>query len=199
MIKVLLFDADDVLINGNKFADTLHKDYGVDREKTSLFFKGKFVDCLVGKADLKKEIEPYLNQWNWHKSVEEFFHYWFTSEHTINEPLIEYIKKLQAGSIECFIATNQEKNRTGYILNEMGFGDVFDGCFSSADVGFVKPQEDFYLAILHKLTRVLPEEILFWDDRMDNVEMARKVGMNAEVFSNFEEFEKKMKKYQLAS
>ena len=65
MIKALLFDADGVLVNGEMFSNHLLRDHGLDSEVTAPFFKGPFTDCVIGKADLKAVIAPYLQQWGW--------------------------------------------------------------------------------------------------------------------------------------
>ncbi len=60
MIKTILFDADGVLINGGQFSSHLEKDYGITREITAPFFTGPFIECLIGNADLKEVIPPYI-------------------------------------------------------------------------------------------------------------------------------------------
>src|SRR5581483_7257701 len=132
MIRVLLFDVDGVLANGEQFSKRLARDYGVTAEMTASFFNGSFLECLVGNADLKQELISHLKQWGWHGSVDEFLHYWFISEHVIDEPLVNRVQQLRQKGIRCYLATNQEQYRTAYILHEMGFADAFDGIFSSA-------------------------------------------------------------------
>ncbi len=188
MIKIILFDADGVLINGKKFADVLEVDYGLTREHTRGFFGGKFLDCLVGKADLKKELELHLIEWNIDKTVEEFMDYWFKTEHKINEQLVEYIQQLRKSGIKCYVATNNEKHRVNYMLDTMGFRNTFDGVFSSADLGAKKPDEKFYGAILKRFNEVNLTTVMLWDDEPENVEAAKKAGMNGEIYSTFEEF-----------
>lgn len=51
MIKVVLFDADGVIVNGEIFSNVLKQDYGLTKEDTLGFFKGKFLECLIGKAE----------------------------------------------------------------------------------------------------------------------------------------------------
>lgn len=194
MIKAILFDADGVLVTGKKFADHLLDDLHLTSEKTAPFFKGPFKECLIGKADLKEAIAPYLPQWGWDKSVEEFLIYWFGSEHHINEPLMTCIRSLREKGIKCYVATNQEKYRVLYIQDYMKLKPEFDGFFASNEIGVCKPDEAFYHHILNRL-RIKPEEILFWDDTQGNVDAAKRLGMNAEFYSGFEDFKLKMKDY----
>lgn len=54
MILSLIFDADGVVVNSERFSEILARDYDVDKVKEKEFFTSHFQDCLVGKADLKK-------------------------------------------------------------------------------------------------------------------------------------------------
>lgn len=89
----------------------------------------------------------------------------------------------------------QEFYRTNYIINEMGFKNIFERVFSSAHIGYKKPQKEFFEHIMQKLATVQKENILFWDDTLGHVNAARKFGWHAELYVSFEDFKKKMGKY----
>lgn len=59
--------------------------------------------------------------------------------------------------------------------------DFFDGVFVSSDVHMIKPDVKIYKAFLEKYG-LIADECLFIDDRKDNVEGARKTGINAFCF-----------------
>lgn len=61
--------------------------------------------------------------------------------------------------------------------------DFFDGIVVSADIHMIKPDPRIYHYFLEKY-KLHAEECLFIDDRIDNVEGARSVGMKAVVFHN---------------
>lgn len=196
MIKAILFDADGVVINTTeRFSSYLEREYGITTKTTAPFFQGVFQDCIVGKADLKEEVSKYLPKWGWKKSVDEFLQYWFESEHKIHEPMVKEIHKIRKQGIKCYLATNQEKYRTTYILENMGFESLFDGTFSSAEVGHKKDRDEYYQHILSQLAGVTPEEILLWDDSMENIDKAKQLKINAEFYTSFEDFQEKMESY----
>ena len=60
--------------------------------------------------------------------------------------------------------------------------DVFDEMIISAEVGLIKPDPRIFLLALEKLG-ALPEESVFLDDVLVNVEAARSVGMSAIQFT----------------
>jgi len=193
--KVALFDVDGVLVNGEPFSTHLARDYGISTEKTAPFFRGRFLECLVGRADLKEELITYVPLWGWQGSADGFVDYWFRCEHNINEPLVHAVQQLRQQGIRCYMATNQEKYRTAYILEQMGLGEKFDGIFSSAYIGYMKHETAFFEHILQELNGIEAETIIFWDDSSGNIATAKKMGLRAELYHDFADFEEKMKRY----
>lgn len=195
MTKVLIMDADGVLINkGEVFSVILAREYKVNPEKLREFFTGKFQDCLVGKADLKESVAPYLPDFGWPGTVDEFLDYWFKAEHYLNEELIEYIKRLRQQGTTVVLATNQEKYRTQYMLEHMGFADVFENVYSSAHLGLKKPAVEFFSKVVDDLG-CQKDEVLFWDDDQQNIDGAKEYGINAEFYTDYDSFLGKMEQY----
>lgn len=191
MIKALLLDTDGVLVNAEMFSKQLAKDYNIEPHTLLPFFKNEFQNCLVGKADLKKEVEPFLKTWGWTGSVDELLSYWFQAEHKLDEPLVAYVQILRKQGTPCYVATNQEKYRTEYLLSKMGFRDSFDDVFSSAHIGHKKPQKEFYLHIVNKLD-LNPSEILYFDDDESNIQGAKDLGINAYMYNGIEDLKQKV-------
>lgn len=56
----------------------------------------------------------------------------------------------------------------------MEFTKNFDSVFCSCELGYKKPQREFYEKILHILD-VAADEILYFDDATENIESAKKL------------------------
>jgi putative hydrolase of the HAD superfamily len=193
-IKAIILDADGVVIFSWRAAQLFEREYGITREMTSGFFGGVFRDCLVGQADLKQVLPPYLAQWRWRASVDDFIRVWFEAENAPDERVVDVVCALRESGLACYLASNQEKYRAEYIRTQMGFAGIFDRLFFSCELGCKKPDCAYYERIMGTLGLVGPD-ILFWDDSPSAVEGARACGWNAEAYTEFEGFEIKLAAY----
>ena len=57
-----------------------------------------------------------------------------------------------------------------------------DKCFLSYEMGLIKPDPEIYKLVIQKL-KAQPQEILFIDDKPQNIEAAQELGINGIVFN----------------
>ncbi len=192
-IKAVVFDADGVLVFPDRFAEHLTREHQITQEATQAFFQGKFHDCLLGSADLTELLPPYLKEWGWQGSVEEFMQLWFSVEDAVDVRVLDTVKALREAGFICCLASNQEPHRAEYMKEVMGFSAFFDHLFFSGVLGMKKPEARFYEAIETALG--LPgEQIAFWDDSPAHVETAKQRGWSAERYTDYEEFQRQAAK-----
>jgi epoxide hydrolase-like predicted phosphatase len=81
------------------------------------------------------------------------------------------------------ILSNASSNAREMFSEVMNVDQLVDMMIISAEEGLIKPDERIYRLALDRLG-VWPEEVVFLDDRLVNVEAARRVGMYAIQFHN---------------
>ncbi|MCQ2590645.1 MAG: HAD-IA family hydrolase [Treponema sp.] len=110
----------------------------------------------------------------------------------LNEKTVKLINKLKKKNrVVC--GTNTLES---HWENHMERGDyaLFHKTYPSNKMGVIKPDPEFFRVIL-KAEGCEPENAFFTDDRMENVEAARSVGINAVQFTSAEELTALWKKY----
>lgn len=192
MIKAILFDTDGVLALPEKsFSRHYAESKGLDYSPFMDFFKNKFGDTKLGKADLKSLILNSNDVWRLEDSVDELLVQWFDYENVVNEPLLELIQNIRKSGMLCFIATSQERNRADYIRDVM-FKDKLDGFIFSCDLGLDKSNPEFFRETL-RLLGMTPDEVAFIDDSQENVDSAKSVGIDAFLYTNVDRVKEDLK------
>lgn len=186
--KVILLDMDGLVIKRDKvFSIRISEKLNISINEVLPFFKNEFQLCLVGKADLKKELKKYVTKWGWSLSIDELLKFWFEGEQEVNEQLLIKVSELRKNGLKIYLATNNEKYRVDYLWNTIGLKSYFDGIFSSAEIGLKKPDPEFYIKVL-SLLKTTPDSVIFMDDDEENVSSAKEVGMEARLYSGISDF-----------
>lgn len=89
---------------------------------------------------------------------------------------LEELKEFKAKhpDIKLVVATNHISFVEEYILNT--FKDVFDKIYISANINEIKPNKEFYTSLVQDLD-ISPNEMLFLDDSIKNIEGATECNM----------------------
>jgi len=116
-------------------------------------------------------------------SPKEFEDFMYAQSQAMPESL-EFLRRI-ARSQGYLIATinNEAAEINAYRIEQFALRDIFAAFFSSCYVGIRKPDAKSYEMALKVLQRSADESI-FVDDRAENIEGARKVGLNTIQFKN---------------
>ncbi|MGV8026260.1 MAG: HAD-IA family hydrolase [Anaerolineaceae bacterium] len=109
----------------------------------------------------------------------------FEEAFELNQPMLEYIKKLSK-SVKTGLSSNYSNRLRSMLEDDLHIAHLFHTIIISSEVGMVKPDEQIYHIALSRLN-VLPQEAIFVDDRIENIEGAARVGMHALHFQNNEQ------------
>jgi HAD superfamily hydrolase (TIGR01509 family) len=175
----VLFDADGV-IQGPRpgWMEKLTAWGGSRAEEFLLAIAAADVACLTGK-DFGAAMREVLKQFDIHAPLEEVIDQDFWIE--VRQPMLDAVRAVRDLGLHCGLATNQQNMRGTYMRSSLGFETIFDEQFYSFEVGFAKPDQGYFRAIMDRIG-VTPDRVLFIDDHEGNVAGACEVGIHGELF-----------------
>lgn len=88
----------------------------------------------------------------------------------------EVVHRLRAAGYGVHLGTNQAAHRSAFMRTTLGYDDLFDVSCYSFDLGAAKPEPEFFRRAAARIGAD-PREIVFVDDKADNVSSARSIGM----------------------
>jgi putative hydrolase of the HAD superfamily len=102
----------------------------------------------------------------------------------LDHPVVAWNDQLRSSGVKTAMLSNLPAP-LGNRLRSQNFYDHFDHATLSFEVGSVKPQREIYEDAVRGLA-IAPEQALFLDDKQENVEGARAIGLNAELFTSWD-------------
>ena len=100
-----------------------------------------------------------------------------------NPDTLSLAREAKADGSKIAVLSNMTTELLGILRGKFDWLDEFDVKIWSCEKGCAKPDEVIYRDCLQQLGCV-PERSLFFDDRQQNVEAARRVGIDAHVFES---------------
>ncbi len=108
----------------------------------------------------------------------------------VNPKMYDLVEELKEKKITVGLLSNID-DRLAKMVRDFGLYRPFEPCLLSCEIGFEKPDSRAYLHLLEKLN--LPaKDVVFIDDKPENVEAAKKVGFDAILFQSEEQIRKEL-------
>ncbi|MUO80423.1 HAD-IA family hydrolase [Agrobacterium vitis] len=183
-MPVLMVDVDGVLVHGRPqdrlpFGTFLQRDLGVPFDELKhQFFEAHWAGIVTGKQPMRPILERVLSKIAPTVSVDALIRYWFEHDAHIDHVLVADLHRQRQRGVKIYLATNQEHERAKYLMESLDLQAFTDGVFYSASLGCRKPSPEFYRQITERLGE-MPENIVFIDDMVENIESARAFGWRA--------------------
>src|SRR5436190_574498 len=177
-MKAFVFDTDGVVCVGQSFSVALEKQHHISRDQLAAFFTGPFVECILGRRDLKKAIADYVVEWGWRGSVDDLLAFWFQQEHVLCSRALACVRALRRRGHLCVLGTNQEAHRAAYLREQMRLAEEFDWIFPSCELGVAKPALEFFRTVQERL-KLRSADLCLVDDSDRNITGARTAGWSA--------------------
>lgn len=107
------------------------------------------------------------------------------------EGMKELITKLKAEGYKIYGLSNW-CSKVYVTMAQFDIFDLLDGYVVSCEEKCVKPESEIYHRLFNKFN-LKPEECIFTDDREDNIEGGKQVGMNGIVFHDAKQYERELR------
>lgn len=99
---------------------------------------------------------------------------------------MEWIKGLKTKGYNLYVLSNYGEYTFKQSKHKLQFLPYMDGTIFSFEYKVIKPEKEIYELLLNKFD-LKPEESLFIDDKLENVEAARALGFSGIQFQNYEQ------------
>lgn len=109
--------------------------------------------------------------------------------------MFEIIDELKAEKIRVGLLSNINDRYTN-LIRGFGFYKPFSPCLLSCEMGLEKPDPKAYETLL-KAIELPAKEIVFIDDKLENVEAAKKLGIDAILFESSRQVREELSKRDL--
>lgn len=194
-ISDVVFDFGGVVCKANtaQMKDFLTNSFNINKEELSNAFRDMQSFILIGGSE-KQFWEQYAidkkvtltNNW-----YEEFGAVIKKSLTEIPETLV-IIKALQNQGYQTAMLSDVTQYQAE-IIRKMGYYELFDPVLLSYEIGVQKPNPEVFKVLLEKL-QVPASHVLFIDDKIENVEAAKKLGIDSIQFVNPAQLKKDFEK-----
>jgi putative hydrolase of the HAD superfamily len=191
-MTILVLDLDGVVMlghpEGGRWDKDLARDLKLDPERVQTrFFRPHFRRAVLGEADLFDILNAMWAELGSEGTPRAFVEYWFAKDSRVDAGVLAAVDAWRADGGKAYLATVQEHHRARHVWDKIGLSRHFDGMHHSAALGAAKPDPEFYKRAHAKLPVSVPKDVLFLDDRIDNVEAAAEFGWRARHYRGIED------------
>lgn len=189
--KNIVFDIGDVLLS-YRWKDMLINDYGMNEKDALEFGEGIFTDQVWRDMDRGLlSIEGVKNRFRDEKKKYATVLCWFldnAEQMSVETPDIwERVKELKKKGYKIYLLSNYCHELLNRHLKSATFLNDVDGKIISSDYGVVKPERKIYEILLDKFS-LNPHDCIFFDDRKENIEGAKDVGIDGFLVDDMTKF-----------
>jgi putative hydrolase of the HAD superfamily len=112
--------------------------------------------------------------------------------------MLDWVVRIRDSGMKIAILSNMGEDLLAYMRENFGWLDNFHHLTWSCELNLIKPMAEIYEHTLEKLD-VRADEALFIDDRLENIEGARAVGIRSLLFRDVRHLQEDLQREGLAS
>ncbi len=189
MIKNVIFDVGNVLVEWN--SDRAFRRLGFDEKTRNAVAEATIRSVDWNEVDRSQLCDEELlvrfiaRAPEYEKEIRLF---WERIELTIRQCdySVDWIRRLRENGYRVYILSNYARWTYGKTAEELSFLRDVDGALFSFEVCQIKPEPQIYQTLCERYGLV-PQECVFLDDTMINIEAARALGMQGILFTGYED------------
>lgn len=114
----------------------------------------------------------------------------------VNPRMYALVEELKQQRYQVALLSNIDE-RLSKLIREFGLYQSFNPCLLSCDIGLEKPSPKAYEFLLKQLN-VAAQDVIFIDDRAENVEAAKALGLDAILFVSEQQLREELTKRGIA-
>ncbi len=175
MIKNIIFDLGNVIL---KDSPSVVLENSKILSKNCQIIKSRFFDNWneldLGNETLKEHLDNCRFDFYIDESIREILLNYYKYR-PFNNEIVELMNNLKSNKYNIFILSNNNKEAYEYLKKNPIFKSV-DGWIVSCDYHILKPNKEIYIQLFQTFN-ISPEECFFIDDKKENVNIAKILGM----------------------
>ncbi len=186
MIRAMLFDLDGVLrFYPQSIAQDLEHQYALTPGLLARCVFAPEVATPVIRGDRTRE--AWIVEAGARVGNEEAVRAFLSSDGVLDLDVLDLVKQVRAGGVKVGLLTNATNTLRAEVaqLSPADVLSAFDVVYNSSEIGAIKPEPGIYRHAMVSLG-MLAAEIGFVDDRLENVEGAVNMGMQAHCYTEVE-------------
>ncbi|MBW3015654.1 HAD-IA family hydrolase [Candidatus Woesearchaeota archaeon] len=197
MIKAIVFDLAGVLYypgTFKKFARGLNERSGVSYKTIRKAHRTIWYDWKSGKISDKKAYLKVKEEFNLNTKTLSWFKKAIKTEFWINKSLFNMIAKLK--DYELYVLSNNINDIINPLVKRHNLDKIFKKIYISQKIKLVKPEKKIFKYFL-KETKHKPEECIFIDNELRNIDAAKSLGFKTIHYKNIKDFKLELKKLKV--
>ena len=191
MIKTIIFDLNRVLITFRNINKDYRETFGITQKKFWKPVTEFFSDYAIGKTSLDQVLLNIMEKNKLDKNnlseAKRLYEKNFSQIPGMNN-LLGSLKT----NYSLILAAGDGKDSLEMKIKKGNLTQYFDKIYATCYIKLMKTDINFYKEILSQ-SNLIPEEIIFIDDRKDNLNAAKKLNINVILFENLSKLENDLK------
>ncbi len=187
-IKALIWDMEGVLMltDENDISSTVAKALNAPYEKVrEIYFSDTNDKVDLGEITMEQFYEYVLDTLQISRDKKHLLEEVFYERAYIDKDLLKQIVEMSR-EYKIGLLSNYSNDLRPRIEKEWAIGSVFDEIIISCEVGMIKPDSAIFNLMLDRLD-VKADESVFIDDRIKNIDGAKKIGLHTIFFTSREQ------------